>query len=348
MTDRAVATEGMTNARALHDALKIIRLVLSPAILAGLIMLPWFGDFGLQRLLVEAFTLFAIALAWNLLAGYGGLVAIGLHFFVGVGSYALFSISNVLHLNSWVALPLATVCTAVTALISAWPMFRLSGAYFAVGTWVLAEITRIAVLNTGWLGAGAGMPLEMISSFDRWSRNAYVYWAALAIGAGSLVLTVAMLRSRLGLALKSVRDSEVAALASGVPASRAKLALWVIAGSIAGTAGAVSYMSTLQVTPDASFSLSWTASAIFIVVLGGIGTVEGPIVGTLVYFALREAFAGFGSWYFIGLGSLAVAMMIGAPGGAWSLVQRFYPIDLFGIRRRMPTAIVHPNATGAS
>ncbi len=348
MIDRAVATEGVTNASAMHDALKISRLVLSPAILAGLIMLPWFGDFGLQRLLVEAFTLFAIALAWNLLAGYGGLVAIGLHFFVGVGSYALFSISNVLHLNPWVALPLATACTAVTALISAWPMFRLSGAYFAVGTWVLAEITRIAVLNTGWLGAGAGMPLEMISSFDRWSRNANVYWAALAIGAGSLVLTVAMLRSRLGLALKSVRDSEVAALASGVPASRAKLALWVIAGSIAGTAGAVSYMSTLQVTPDASFSLSWTASAIFIVVLGGIGTVEGPIVGTFVYFALREAFAGFGSWYFIGLGSLAVAMMIGAPGGAWSLVQRFYPIDLFGIRRRMPTVIVHHNATGAS
>ena len=347
MTDRSVATEGMTNAGALHDALNISRLVLSSVVLAGLIALPWYGDFGLQRLLVEAFTLFAIALAWNLLAGYGGLVAIGLHFFIGVGSYALFSISNVLHLNPWVALPFATVCTAVTALVSAWPMFRLSGAYFAVGTWVLAEITRIAVLNTGWLGAGAGMPLEMISSFDRWSRNAYVYWAALAIGASSLVLTVAMLRSRLGLALKSVRDSEVAALASGVPASRAKLALWVIAGSIAGAAGAVSYMSTLQVTPDASFSLSWTASAIFIVVLGGIGTVEGPIVGTLVYFALREAFAGFGSWYFIGLGSLAVVTMIGAPGGAWSLMQRFYPIDLFGIRRRMPTVKTHPDATSS-
>ena len=351
MTDHAMATQvigiGGFVARLLR-MLRLLRLVLPVIVLAGLAAVPWFGDFGTQRLLVEVLTLCAIAIAWNLLAGYGGMVAIGLHFFVGVGSYALFSISNFLHLNPWVALPLATGCTVLAALVSAWPMFRLSGAYFAVGTWVLAELVRIAVLNTGWLGAGAGMPLEAIGSFDRWPRNAYVYWSALAIGAGSLFLTVAVLRSRLGLALMSVRDSEAAALASGVPAGRAKLALWVIAGSLAGTAGAVSYMSTLQVTPDASFSLSWTASAIFIVVLGGIGTVEGPIVGTLVYFALRETFAEFGSWYFIGLGSLAIATMIVVPGGAWSLANRVYQIDLFGIKRRMPTVRAHPDACTAS
>jgi branched-chain amino acid transport system permease protein len=310
--------------------------------------MPWYGDFGTQRLLVEVFTLFAVSLAWNLLAGYGGMVAMGQHCFVGVGSYSLFAISNTLHLNPWATLPIATACSAAVALISAWPMFRLSGAYFAVGTWVLAEIARIAVLNTGWLGAGAGMPLDMIGDFDRWSRNAYIYWSALSVGAGSLALAVFLLRSRLGLALMSVRDSENAALASGVPAGRAKLALWVVAGSVAGTAGAVSYISTLQVTPDASFSLNWTAAAIFIVVLGGIGTVEGPIIGTAVYFVLRETFAGFGTWYFIGLGSLAIVMMIAAPGGAWSLINRVRKIDLFGIRRRMPLTTIQPGAPTAS
>jgi branched-chain amino acid transport system permease protein len=351
MSDRTLAPEfvrdGGNFVRPIR-ALRLLNLVLPPAILASFIALPWYGDFGVQRLLVEVFTLFAIALAWNLLAGYGGMVAIGQHFFVGIGSYSLFAISNVLHLNPWVALPIASACTAVVALISAWPMFRLSGAYFAVGTWVLAELARIAVLNIGWLGAGAGMPLDMISTFDRWSRNAYVYWSALAVGAGSLALAVVLLRSRLGLALVSVRDSEIAALASGVPVGRAKLALWVIAASITGTAGAVSYISTLQVTPDASFSLNWTAAAIFIVVLGGIGTVEGPIIGTFVYFVLREAFAGFGSWYFIGLGSLAILTMIVAPGGAWSLISRIKKIDLLGIRRRMPAVTVQPDAPKAS
>ena len=351
MSDRLFALGGISNgsnfARPFRNP-TLLRLVAPLAILAALIALPWYGDFGVQRLLVEAFTLFAIALAWNLLAGYGGMVAIGQHVFVGVGSYSLFAISNVLHLNPWIALPIATACTAVVALISAWPMFRLSGAYFAVGTWVLAELARIAVLNMDWLGAGAGMPLDMISTFDRWSRNAYVYWSAVAVGAGSLALAVLLLRSRLGLALVSIRDSETAALASGVPVGRVKLALWVIAASITGTAGAVSYISTLQVTPDASFSLNWTAAAIFIVVLGGIGTVEGPVLGAFVYFVLREAFAGFGSWYFIGLGSLAIVTMIMAPGGAWSLISRIKTIDLFGIRRRMPTVMSQPDAPKAS
>ena len=123
------------------------------------------------------------------------------------------------------------------------------------------------------------------------------------------------------LGLISVRDSEVAAAASGVSIQKAKLALWVIAGSLAGLAGAVAYMNTLQVTPDATFSLNWSAAAIFIAVLGGIGTLEGPILGTLVYFLLRESFASYGSWYFIGLGSLAIATMVFAPDGAWSPIR---------------------------
>jgi branched-chain amino acid transport system permease protein len=129
MSDRLVTSDCISN-RSDARPFRILRLshrVVPPAILAALIALPWYGDFGVQRLLVEVFTLFAIALAWNLLAGYGGLVAIGLHFFVGMGSYSLFAISNNLHLNPWFALPIATVCTAVVALVSAWPMFRLSG-----------------------------------------------------------------------------------------------------------------------------------------------------------------------------------------------------------------------------
>ncbi|MDN8618251.1 branched-chain amino acid ABC transporter permease [Variovorax ginsengisoli] len=297
---------------------------------------PWFTSFATQRLMVEVFTVFAIALAWNLLAGYGGLVVVGHQMFVGVGAYALFALSNKLQLNPWLMLPLAAVAAGLFAIVSAYPMFRLSGAHFAVGTWVLAEMLRILTLNGEWLGAGGGMPLEALGSFDRWTRNAGVYWAALVVGVGTLVVARSILRGRLGLALMSVRDSEAAAAASGVSIRRAKLALWVIAGSITGVAGAVAYMNTLQVTPDATFSLNWSAAAIFIAVLGGIGTLEGPILGTLLYFLLRENFASYGSWYFIGLGSLAILTMVFAPGGAWSLIARKWPVDPFGVRRDMP------------
>ncbi|MCP8688714.1 branched-chain amino acid ABC transporter permease [Marinobacterium sedimentorum] len=310
--------------------------ILAMLVLLGvLVALPWIGGYATQRLMVEVFTLYAIALAWNLLAGYGGIVAVGQHVFIGIGAYSLFFLSTSFGLNPWLMLPAAVVITALFALLFALPMFRLRGAYFAVGTWVLAEITRIAVLNSDWLGAGAGMPLSTMMGITRWLRNAGIYWAALAVGVGSLGVVWWLLRGRLGLALLSVRDNEAAAAASGVNVLRTKVILWLVAAAITGLAGAVAYMNTLQVTPSASFSLNWTAAAIFIAVLGGIGTLEGPLIGVLVYFLLREMFSSYGSWYFIVLGCIAILTMLLAPGGAWSLLTRRRPLDPFGIRRML-------------
>jgi branched-chain amino acid transport system permease protein len=306
------------------------------AITGVLIALPWYAGFGSQRLMVEVFTVFAMAVAWNLLAGYGGMVVIGQHAFVGIGAYALFYFSNQFGWNPWWTLPLAAILSAIFALISAWPMFRLSGAYFAVATWVLAELLRIGALNSDVVGAGAGMPLTTIREFSREARNAGVYWASLAIGVSSLLIGRGLLRSRMGLALTSLRDAEPAARACGVPVGTVKLVLWVLAATITGTAGAVAYMSTLQVSPDASFGLQWTAASLFIVVLGGLGTLEGPVIGTLVYFLLREYFGQWGAWYFIGLGMLAILTMVFAPGGAWSLVTKRHAFDPLSIRRMMP------------
>lgn len=310
-------------------------IVLLPAVMV-LIALPWYAGFGTQRLLVEVFTVFAIAMAWNLLAGFGGLVVVGLHAFVGVGAYSLFLASTQAGMNPFWLLPLAALGAAVFALIVAWPMFRLSGAHFAVGTWVVAEMMRIAALNSESVGAGGGIALSTLRAFSREERNLGIYWAALAVAVLALCAALWILKSRLGLALTSMRDSEAAARASGVSVQRAKLVLWVLSAAMTGIAGAVAYMNTLQVTPDASFGLQWTAMAIFISVLGGIGRIEGPLLGTLVYFLLREWAAPLGSWYFIALGSLAILTMVVAPGGAWSLVLRRWPaLDPFGVRRTL-------------
>ena len=152
-----------------------------------------------------------------------------------------------------------------------------------------------------------------------------------------MIVARGMLTSRLRLALASVRDSEAAARASGVDVRRSKLLLWAMAAALTGAVGAVTYMNTLQVSPDASFGLGWTATVIFVTVLGGLGRVEGPILGTIVFFTLREAASGFGAWYFVALGALVIVTMVAAPGGAWSLVARRWPaFDPFAIRRRMP------------
>lgn len=304
---------------------------------ALLAVLPAYAGIATQRLLVEVFTVFAMAMACNLLAGYGGMVVVGQHVFVGVGAYALFWFSGTFGLNPWWTLPIAALVTLLFALASAAPLFRLSGAQLTVATWVLAELARIAVLNCDALGAGSGLPLVAMRDFPRDLRSAGVYWAALAVGFGTLLLARALLVSRLGLALASVRDAEAAAQASGVSIMRSKLALWLLATLITGCAGAVAYMNTLQVSPDASFGLSWTAAALFIAVLGGIGTIEGPFVGTLIYFVLREFAADYGAWYFIALGTLAIATMVVSPGGAWRLLTRRWPrLDLFGVRRGIP------------
>ncbi len=314
-----------------------LSLALTLGVLTALVAIPWFTGFGTQRLLVEVFTVFAIAMAWNLLAGFGGMVVVGLHVFVGVGAYALFFLSNILHWNPWATLPLAVAVTGLFAALVAMPMFRLNGAHFAVGTWVLAELMRILVLNNDALGSGGGMPLSTLTNFNRIERNTGTYWAALAVAIIALFWARGLIKSSLGLALASIRDSEPAARASGVPVMRTKLALWLMCACLTGLAGAVAYMNTLQVSPDASFGLSWTAMAIFISVLGGIGRIEGPVIGTAIFFLLREFSADYGVWYFVALGVIAIVTMLLSPQGAWGLLQRRWPaLDPLQTRRLMP------------
>lgn len=314
------------------------------AVVTVLACAPWYTSFATQRLLVEAFTLFAMAMAWNLLAGYGGMVVIGQHLFVGVGAYGLFALCAHTGINPWLAWPLAGVITAGVALVTAIPLFRLTGAYFAVATWVVAESARIITLNTEWLGAGAGLPLTVMREFGRFERNAGVYWSALAIAVVALGAAYLLLRGRVGLALMASRDAPDAAAANGVAVQNTRLILWVVAATITGLASAAAHMNTLQVSPDASFSLHWTAAALFIVVLGGLGTLEGPILGVLVYIVLREAFAELGAWYFIGLGVLAMAVMVVAPGGVWGWIRGKRHRSLFPLRRPMPSSSRGPSA----
>jgi len=221
--------------------------------------------------------------------------------------------------------------------------FRLQGAYFAIGTWVIAEVFRLGFAQVSAMGGGSGMslPADIVRTIgsSREGREHIVYWIALAIALGSILMVFALLRSRWGLAMTAIRDSEEASESLGVGTYATKFLIYVGAAGVTGLVGALIFLQKLRISPDAAFSLNdWTALVIFIVVIGGIGTLEGPIIGVAVFFLLREFAADWGAWYLILLGAIAVGAMLFAPKGIWGLIADRYDLHLFPVGRRLIVA----------
>jgi len=171
---------------------------------------------------------------------------------------------------------------------------------------------------------------------SRTAREVTIYYLGVALGTGAVALVFFLLRSRTGLALTAIRDSEAAAASVGVDNRRTKRLIYVIAAGITGLAGALAFLEKLRISPDAAFSVGdWTVNVIFIVVIGGVGSIEGPILGTLVFFALRAALVDYGAWYLIILGGIAVAVMLFAPRGLWGLLASRFDLHLFPVQRRV-------------
>ena len=306
--------------------------------LAGLASVPFWAGRADMRLIVEMAYFLALAQMWNLMAGYAGLVSIGQQAFVGIGGYALFALSIHAAVPPLLALPLAGVIAALVAVPTAFVVFRLRGAYFAIGTWVVAEVFRLTLAQVTALGGGTGQSLpaaivrSIAASAD--ARDTLIYFTGVALAVGATALVFLLLRSRQGLALTALRDGEGAAESLGVDHWRTQLWVYIVAALGAGMIGALIFLQKLRISPDAAFSVSdWTANVIFIVVIGGIGRIEGPIVGTLVFFALRALLADYGAWYMIVLGAVAVVVMLRAPQGLWGLVADRFGLDFFPVRR---------------
>lgn len=311
-------------------AVMVIILVLGPY---------WAGRADL-RFLVEVFYYLALAQMWSLLAGYGGLVSVGQQAFVGLGGYIMFALAIFGGWHPLAALFGAGMFTMIIAAPTAVIAFRLQGAYFAIGTWVIAEVFRLGFAQVSAMGGGSGMSLpagilRTIGS-SREGREHIVYWIALAIALGSIAMVFFLLRSRWGLAMTAIRDSQEASESLGVSTKTTKLLIYVATAGVTGLVGALIFLQKLRISPDAAFSLNdWTALVIFIVVIGGIGSLEGPIIGVAVFFILREFTADWGAWYLILLGGIAVAVMLFAPKGIWGLIVDKFDVNLFPVGRRL-------------
>jgi branched-chain amino acid transport system permease protein len=290
--------------------------------LAVCIAAPFFLGRGMLFLGMEIFIVIALAQSWNLLAGYGGLLSLGHHGFLGLGGYALYLLSRDAGLHVLVAIPLAGVITALFAVVLAPILFRLREVYFAVGMWVSAEILRILVIRNDWTGGPMGLPLAGGRDIGREWMGASAYWMALVLAVGVTVLIWALMRSSFGLRLKALRDDELAARSIGVAPKRIRLIVFALSALFAGMAGAVNFFSSLFITPLAAFDIGWIVTIVFVTVIGGIGRLSGPFIGAALYFLLRETLAFSASWYLVALGAMAMAIMLFLPGGLASLFDR--------------------------
>jgi branched-chain amino acid transport system permease protein len=314
--------------------------VLAIAILIAFAAAPWWGTRAELRLFGEFATYLALASLWNLLAGYTGLVSVGQQAFVGLGGYVLFAFAQYLGVPPLLSILVAGVIAGLAAVPVGALVFRLQGAYFAIGTWVVAEVFRLGFAQVTLLGGGSGTSLttDIVKSISetRDGREAAIYWVSLALGAGSVGLVYGLLRSRVGLALTAIRDGEVASASLGIDIARVKFLVFVLVAAITSMVGALIFLQKLRISPDAAFSVNdWTAFVIFIVVIGGIGTIEGPIIGTLVYFVLRAWLSDYGATYYIVLGSLAIVIMLFAPQGVWGLIGKRFGLSLFPVGYRV-------------
>ncbi len=321
----------------LSSRIGTLAFTLAVAVLAAA---PLWGDRQELRLLSEIYTYIALASLWNLLAGYAGLVSVGQQAYVGLGAYMLFGLAMFAGIHPLWTIPIAGLIAAIVAVPVAALMFRLRGHYFAIGTWVVAEVFRLLASQVSALGGGSGtsLPASIVISMasSRQMREFLIYWVALALAVGILIAIVVLLRSRYGLALTAIRDNELAARSNGVDVARIKLIVYVLTACGTAMVGALVFLQKLRISPDTAFSVNdWTAFVIFITVIGGIGRLEGPIIGTIVFFVMRQTLADLGTLYLLMLGAVAIIVMLTAPKGLWGLIVERFGWQLFPLERRL-------------
>jgi branched-chain amino acid transport system permease protein len=311
-----------------------IASVASLVVVVALFAVPEVMGANAVQQLTSLFIFMILAVMWNALAGYGGMVSVGQQAFIGFGAYATIFLTQ--HgVTPYLAVVIAAFSSAVLAAIESLLVLRLRGGQFAVGTWVVAEALALLITLDHSMGGGSGVSLRGLNRYAIGDRRDYTYWLALVFTVVVLGSVFLLLRRRTGAALQAIRDDEEAAASVGVRVRPLKFLLFVLAGFGCGAAGALILANTLFVQPTSAFGVQYTAYMIFMVLVGGLGTFEGPIIGAIVFFVIQYNFADQGAWYLIGLGAVAVAFALFLPRGLWSLLTDRLHFQLLPVGYRL-------------
>jgi branched-chain amino acid transport system permease protein len=308
-------------------------------IFAGLVAVAFaFGpaifDANIVDRLTTLFIYVILAVMWNALVGYCGLVSIGQQAFFGLGAYFAVRLADS-GFSVYPSLLVAAVIVGALSLPLSAIMLRLKGGEFAIGMWVVAEMAHLLVNLDGLVQGETGTSLIALNAYTADARRALTYWCALGAMIGLLAVVFFVLRSPLGAAIQAIRDNEEAAEAVGVRVVRAKRLIFVLAAFGAAVAGALWVATAITFQPKTYFSPQWTAYMIFMALVGGLGTFEGAILGAVAFFAIEAWFGGAGVWYLVGLGATALIFALGLPRGVWGWVEDRTALRLLPIGYRV-------------
>jgi branched-chain amino acid transport system permease protein len=284
--------------------------------------------------LTNLLILVLLAAMWNALAGYGGLLSVGQQAFIGIGAYGTVFFAG-LGVSPYLAMVLATLVAGVISVPISLFALRLRAAQFAIGMWVIAEVISILVRLDQNLGAGTGVSLIQLNQYAPNFRQAYTFWLALGFAVIFLAALFFLLRSPLGVSLQAIRDDEDGARSLGVRVAARKRLLFVLAGFGCGAAGVLIVANTLFIEPGSIFSVQWSAYMIFMVLVGGLGTFEGPILGAILLFAIQTTFTQGGPWYLVGLGTTAAFFALVLPRGLWGTIEERLGLRLLPVGYRV-------------
>lgn len=307
-----------------------VRFIIVILAVAALVTLPiWASRYTINVGLIICLYI-ALASMWNLLAGYSGMICLGQQMFIGLGGYTLAVLSLYFGVPLFLGVLSGGLISVVLATLISMPVFRMKGVHFAIGTWVIAEALGICFSNWGYVRYGMGL---FIQPAYRLSMTT-LYYAGVIVAMGSLALVFFLLRSKLGLALMAMRDDEVASQAMGVHIFKFKFTCFLISSFVTGTAAGIMYLNTIFIQPFDAFGIGWTVKLLFIVIIGGIGTIEGPIVGAIVFVLIQQYLSEYIGYNMLILGGITITLILIAPKGIMGTIQQKFGIELFPIRCR--------------
>lgn len=272
----------------------------------------------------------SLSTMWNLLVGYSGLLSLGQQAFIGLGGYVVAVMSDYYGVYIWLSVLIGGLFSGALALFMSLFIFRMRGVYFGIGTWVFAETMMLWFSNWEYVKYGVGFfikPTTPVTMND-------IYYASLIIGVGSVALVYVILRSKLGLGLMAMRDDDAVSETMGVEVFRSKLYCFLISAFVTGVAAGVLYIFQVFIQPYKAFAIDWTVQLVFIVIIGGIGTIEGPIAGALIYVFLSQYLSEYVSVSLLILGVIAIVVILAAPKGIMGTLQEKLGFEILPPRRR--------------
>ncbi|HXX26302.1 MAG TPA: branched-chain amino acid ABC transporter permease [Pseudolabrys sp.] len=304
------------------------RNVVVAVLFAALLLLPFYAQFANDRFLLTLFTRIVIlamaAVSLNLILGFGGMMSFGHAAYLGIGGYAVGILAYEGVGSGFIQWPVALLSSALFALVIGALSLRTRGVYFIMITLAFAQMAYYVISGLARYGGDDGLTIQkrslFVAPFDLTDKTQF-YYVCLALLFASLYLVWRLVNSRFGLVIQGARSNDARMRAIGFPTYRYKLVCFVIAGTLCGLAGALLANHTDFVSPAMMY---WTRSGdlIIMVVLGGMGSVTGPVFGAVALLVLEEALSGITEYWQIILGPLLLLVVLFARGGIDGLLAK--------------------------